>query len=399
MGQTRFLDYATTVTSSAINNIGKASSTAGILSPQQNIIEINTNNSIKINAHTVITPDGVIITNTDIKTLNIVLTTDQKSYTIVLRHTYTNSSGGNAATIELIDNLFPVTYFPDCVVLGWLMYPGSSVSLDSTMILLPRSLKIAERSNDDMPFYSACAPFDSKWIELTTDPAIQISHGFESGNCFTKIYNSSSIIIQNVIRVIPIIASANKPAALRITCKAEFQAGLIVSIFDEYGTEYTPTNNIIANTDWNTFYMKLPNLNGINVFKPHSTFNVKLTFQLSHNKTLWIKSLDMVDFNLPVAPTNEIVPLLYPYSFTRLPSVLSQWNPIQSLPLAPSLGDRYLSTASGNTWVKDYIYEWSGSAWLATIPQKGNVLSIVGVDYIYNGYLWTMNVAKHSVNV
>jgi hypothetical protein len=52
-------------------------------------------------------------------------------------------------------------------------------------------------------------------------------------------------------------------------------------------------------------------------------------------------------------------------------SVLGLWDPSSSLPPAPAVGDRYISTGTGNGWQINNIYEWDGAEWIAFVPDEG----------------------------
>ena len=146
MTQRRQTDYSSTVKSRDDNFRHKSLSNPGLLSPSPSI-EVSRNDAIVVNAFNVVTPDGIVIDEDTTSEISIPLTVEAKSYTIVLRHTLIQGSGGSAGVLETIDNLFPQEFFTDATIVGWLDYPGGSVPLDSTMIYFPRPLKSLESSN------------------------------------------------------------------------------------------------------------------------------------------------------------------------------------------------------------------------------------------------------------
>lgn len=77
---------------------------------------------------------------------------------------------------------------------------------------------------------------------------------------------------------------------------------------------------------------------------------------------------------------------------TWLPDVNSFYEPLESLPFGPDISDRYISTATGNGWTLNYIYEWNGSIWVETIPSSGNIVSILDpvydTAYQFTGLTW-----------
>ena len=72
-------------------------------------------------------------------------------------------------------------------------------------------------------------------------------------------------------------------------------------------------------------------------------------------------------------------------------SVLSRYDPTPNLPVTPTEGDRYLATATANTWTKDYIYTLnSASAWDEYVPDEGALVEVEdeNVWYTFTGAAW-----------
>jgi len=71
-------------------------------------------------------------------------------------------------------------------------------------------------------------------------------------------------------------------------------------------------------------------------------------------------------------------------------SVLSFFDPTSALPVGPTLGDRYISSATANGWTDNNIYEWDGAAWDETVISEGKATWVEDEDlvYVYNGSAW-----------
>ncbi|MCK5625124.1 DUF2793 domain-containing protein [Candidatus Pacearchaeota archaeon] len=77
-------------------------------------------------------------------------------------------------------------------------------------------------------------------------------------------------------------------------------------------------------------------------------------------------------------------------------SVNSSVNFVTSEPGGPSIGDRYINTATGTSSgtsqsvTANYIYEWNGSTWTETITSEGFAVWIDSEDtaYVFNGSSW-----------
>jgi hypothetical protein len=77
-------------------------------------------------------------------------------------------------------------------------------------------------------------------------------------------------------------------------------------------------------------------------------------------------------------------------------SVLDEINFVTSEPASPTLGDRYINTATGNSSVRgqavvaNRIYEWNGTSWTESTPSEGFCCMVEDRDMLigYNGSAW-----------
>jgi hypothetical protein len=126
---------------------------------------------------------------------------------------------------------------------------------------------------------------------------------------------------------------------------------------------------------------------------------------VSGNPTLSISST----FTFPgsaligTTPTvdNSVVNKLYAdnlFAGTWVNAILGFIDFTTSEPAVPTLGDRYITTASGTSSVtaqsvtENYIYQYNGATWTPTTPTNGMKLYDAGTadDYIYNGSDWVV---------
>ena len=54
-----------------------------------------------------------------------------------------------------------------------------------------------------------------------------------------------------------------------------------------------------------------------------------------------------------------------------MPPADDWYDPTGGLPVAPTIGDRYIADDTGNGWTQDYVYEWDGSNWIEYPPEEG----------------------------
>jgi len=71
-------------------------------------------------------------------------------------------------------------------------------------------------------------------------------------------------------------------------------------------------------------------------------------------------------------------------------SVIDFYDPTASTPPGPSVGDRYISTATANGWTDNYIYEWNGTSWVETVPDEGTTTrnETDNKFYVFDGASW-----------
>ena len=66
-----------------------------------------------------------------------------------------------------------------------------------------------------------------------------------------------------------------------------------------------------------------------------------------------------------------------------LAPVLSFYDPTGGLPVTPSTGDRYLSSATANGWTEGYIYTWNGIEWRETVTTIGMVVYVISLEQLF----------------
>jgi len=72
-------------------------------------------------------------------------------------------------------------------------------------------------------------------------------------------------------------------------------------------------------------------------------------------------------------------------------SVLDRYDPTPNLPVTPTEGDRYLATATANTWTENYIYTCNSTgAWDEFVPDEGAAMRVEDEDrwYTFDGAAW-----------
>jgi len=81
--------------------------------------------------------------------------------------------------------------------------------------------------------------------------------------------------------------------------------------------------------------------------------------------------------------------------------LLSFYDPTPGLPVLPSVGDRYLATATANGWDTDHIYEFDGLVWVDIPPVNGLVVydKTTHRKYAYDGAFWRFDISSGPAEI
>lgn len=139
MGQTRLYDYGRPLQASTQIVANASLCAAGVLFG----LELSPlAGQISMAAGAAITPEGVLVVEDEARTLAFTLTAAVKQYTLFMDHTFGLQSGGSPATYVLEEGLTEQSATATRTVIGWVVYPGGSVALDSSMLYAPASLRV-----------------------------------------------------------------------------------------------------------------------------------------------------------------------------------------------------------------------------------------------------------------
>jgi len=159
MVQKRYTEYGSNLTANQIAQTNKAMFAPNVLDGgRASVLQSDT---VRIEALTLISPDGLIITDEQ-KDLVFDLSSSAENYTVVMKHENAQVTGGNLATFETLSGIFGQSELTESVVLLWLVYPGSNVNLDDSMIYQPRTSQVVEGSNSIQACSTMATPFSTK---------------------------------------------------------------------------------------------------------------------------------------------------------------------------------------------------------------------------------------------
>lgn len=93
----------------------------------------------------------------------------------------------------------------------------------------------------------------------------------------------------------------------------------------------------------------------------------------------------------PVANQDAATKFYVDEGVWMLPPIIDFYDPTGGLPVAPTVGDRYISDATANGWTIDYVYEWDGVSWVETPPEEGftiwSLLDLIFFVFFTGGWM------------
>ena len=98
--------------------------------------------------------------------------------------------------------------------------------------------------------------------------------------------------------------------------------------------------------------------------------------------------------------TNKLYVDNYVAGLSWQAAVKNFFNPTGGLPVGPTLGDRYISSASANGWLINDIYEWNGATWTHTVTTAGFAAFVNATSeaYVFNSSAWVVFASLFSHN-
>jgi hypothetical protein len=296
MTQQRFINFGDTVLATRINQISTAIMDAGVLSGAAF--------SVFDSDHLSVGPSRVMLTDLLLEesvSTNILidLSAGPKNYTIVYEHQNQNVQGGSAAQMLRLDGIFSFGDLENTVILGWVIYPGGSVALDTRFFIEAPKLRIENPttfpSDIMLPPYLDKIHLQREWDtpgsitqtdvwDTTTDGLGNITYL----KAFLKLENIAANE-QSIQHIFPFIVVTTPPDRLIAEVSAELGANVTIELIAEDGTVFSAVNNDINNTSNLFEFREMPVIDMDNSkFAPDRPYYVSLTTQLNVGRKAFI---------------------------------------------------------------------------------------------------------------
>lgn len=229
------------VTASAIQNILQGLAVPAILSGME--LSAPSSDQIAVSPGSALTDAGVIIAESEIKTVQFTQSVQPQNYTIYYSYTPSTNFGGNPAVLTLVTGLLPSSTFSGGVLIGWIKYPGGSVALSTSMFISAKRIKL-DAPADQQPgvFRTDYAPFSYKLTRVTATgsfPVLTETYDGTQHAPLTTIQNNGSGI-SNSVYIMPFQIAPEGLGKIQIELAVSSQASCTISVMKSDGTIVSP---------------------------------------------------------------------------------------------------------------------------------------------------------------
>lgn len=297
MTQRRYIDYGAEAIASGIKNILASFITPGILSGGNFIA--NAADRLLIEPFSVIQHNGIIIDESEAQYLTIPNTTPAMNYTVVYSHTDQDVIGGEPALLELFSGIQTIETVTDGIILGWVIYPGGSIPLNSNMFIMQRPIHLSNNlTYFDNPAW--LPPLTNYLLQTSVSGSpLTISTQYNNTEYYTSTswYNATGSI-GSVSYVLPFRNNDRQITKIVTRLRAPTDTICDIKVIDTDGTILTPLNAIY--TGDGAFQTRAVTIQSIaNRLLPNTISHIQFSLTINPSRTIDIQSIAVTSQNLP----------------------------------------------------------------------------------------------------
>jgi hypothetical protein len=295
--QRRIQDYGSPVTASSLKSLSSSFSGPAILSGFDFAVEAS--DRLRIGPGTAITDQGVIITETEAKSLTIPISAPA-DFTVYYYHIDQNVSGGVAASLTLASGILYQENV-EGVILGYIRYPGGGVALDSSFFVQPLVQSIGKVT----PSLN-----NSKWVvpvnqngyvvTSTSGATLNYINAYESistgtpAKLFLKIQNNLTSG-GNATLLFPQKVMDRPFSLFEGLLSVDVNATLTCSFIDSSGTVFQLGTMLSGVPNFALYRMPIPKTS---IQNPSTVVYVKLECAISASRAVRIQAIGTSEYNL-----------------------------------------------------------------------------------------------------
>jgi len=294
--QSRYINFGDPAVADGINAITNTLASTGVFEGGDFFV-INAT-TMSIAPFKVIQPSGIVITEGDDQSLNIDNTSVAANYTIVYRHQQEQIIGGSPALLEKLNGLQSIASVTDGVVLGWVLYPGGTIPINTNMFITVKKSKLTNNlTRFDQP--PILPPIDQKTLPVSASGAVlDVTTTFDGMQSCTSWKNNGGTL-GSVTFVIPYRVGQIQITKIISTARVDTDATLTFDIIDVDGSVITPTNNVYTNDS--DFVLREATLPQVNNQQNSATIpHLRVVMNILPTREVCIAGLWLSEYNLPI---------------------------------------------------------------------------------------------------
>jgi hypothetical protein len=221
------------------------------------------------------------------------------NYTIYYSYTPNNNYGGQTAQLSIQNGLISTDTFSNGVLLGWLVYPGNSVALNSSMFISAPRLKLTENeAKIKGNFIVSYSPLSTKWLQISlTGPQPVVTDLWDGANFtnYTQLVNNSGSL-STATYGFPFTVPYEGLGQVQVECSTQSGSILTVTLLRRNGQEINPsTNNFFTNSGMTKQILSIPQ----GILLPNEDVVLKLKFQIQPTYSVIVRSLGISSYTEP----------------------------------------------------------------------------------------------------
>jgi len=298
MGQSRIQDYGTPVVAKSFKKLAGAFASSAVLDGFR--FSVLTASIMKISPGTAITDMGVVISESETKTLPVANSTNAVDYTVYYQHVDADVSGGVPADLIIVPGILT----PDVVsgvILGYVQYPGGAVPLNTSFFVQELPLKIGT------VLYT---PENTDWVLPINNNGFKKTAVSGGTLDLTDVYDDSSTIPQMYLKVrnnalttgtvtltFPFKVKDQPFSLFQLVLGTDVNASLTPVFIDSAGTMFTM--GIAPYSGTPALTLKSERIPRTSVQTPNTLVFLQLIITAVPSREVKIQSVGISPYNLP----------------------------------------------------------------------------------------------------
>ena len=254
---------------------------------------------IGIEPGSAMTDSGVLIIEDELQQYPFTQSINPANYTIYYSYAPSLNFGGNPAVLNIQIGLIDPANFSNGVILGWLLYPGSSAPLNTSMFVSAPRLKLTEPSQKVINnFITDYPPFVPKLtLASVAGPSLTVTDSYDGANfCPITTFTNAAGSLSTSVYLLPFKVPLYGLGQVLLELSTQTGALLTVTILRRDGSEVTPNGvNYYTNSTMFKNVLSIPQ----GILSPNEDVCLKLQMAIQPTFNVVVRSLGISSYTEP----------------------------------------------------------------------------------------------------